>query len=246
MPSATQCIETSVHAALTYRVKRHWTHEGYLLLNPKMILVTKFKVDFSYYQSNFWLSWAVLERVSSLLLCKATQHLIPCFTANLTARCLLSITTELLSFIFIISLKVITFSSGSLAFGSLRVIILPWTEEDAIRHQPRAHNRNQFTADRAQQRRECLPILWTQLKGCTQIMLDSTFQLLSPLSSRCQCDPSSVGNGAEEEWALGSATQQQQSPGVHLSLQPLCRHRLLYLGLLQPMGGLPQFSWNDL
>lgn len=81
-----------------------------------MILVTT---------SMFWLSWAILERLSSVLLCKATQHLISCFTAKLTACCLLSITMELLSFILIISLKVITGFSGTLAFGSLQVIILP-------------------------------------------------------------------------------------------------------------------------
>lgn len=59
-----------------------------------MILVTT---------SIFWLSWASLERVRSVLLCKAT-HLTSRVTANLTTCC---ITMELLSFILIISHQVI-------------------------------------------------------------------------------------------------------------------------------------------
>lgn len=55
----------------------------------------------------FWLSWAILERAGLVLPCEAALYLISCLTANLTARCLLSVTTELLSFISIISHKAI-------------------------------------------------------------------------------------------------------------------------------------------
>lgn len=91
-------------------------------------------------------------------------------------------------------------------------------------HEPHVQDRIPLAAQTAQQRTEGLTVLWTQLKGRTEITLDSKFQLLSPLTSRCQRDPSSRGDCAEGERASGSATQQRQPPGVHLSPQTLCRH----------------------
>lgn len=106
------------------------------------------------------------------------------------------------------------------------------------------HNKNHFSTERAQQQREGLSILWAQLKGCTEVVPDSKFQLLSPLTSGYQ--GGSGGHSAEEERAVGSATQQQQPPGMHLSPWLLCRHQLVLPGTAPACGRFARIQLNSL
>lgn len=101
------------------------------------------------------------------------------------------------------------------------------------------HNRNHFPTETVRQRKESLSTLQAQLKGCTEVVPDSKFQLLSP-------PPSGSGDHCTEKWALGSATQHQQPPGMHLSPWLLCRHQLVLPGTPPACGRFARIQINSL
>lgn len=168
-----------------------------------------------------------------MLPCEAALYLISCLTANLTARCLLSVTTELLSFISIISHKAIVafffFFFGRPTLGSFQVIISPCTEENTHKkkqkHDLSVQERNHFAAESCWWREDpSIPCWFCRMAGLGCFHLQHKCTRVAP-------------EWLGEPWALAAA------PWVpHLLL---CRDLWFYLGLLWlRRGDLPGFSSN--
>lgn len=192
--------------------------------DTKHIHPTKCKDDFSYYQ--YFLVVLGNPRYRELSV-TVQSYLTPYFMFNYKPNCPLFVLHyhRALSFI---------------------LINLPWALSRLSSSPACVHNRNHFPREGEQQRWEGLSILQPQLKGCTKVVPDSEFQLFSPLTSEYQGDPSSGGHCAEGERVLGSARQQQQPLGMHLSPRLLCRHRLVLPGTPPACGSFARIQLNSL
>lgn len=108
---------------------------------------------------------------------------------------------------------------------SFILINLPWALSRLSSSLACVHNRNHFPREREQQWREGLSILQAQLKGCTEAVPDSEFQLFAPLTSEYQGDPSSGGHrgGASPGLCHTAAAAPWDAPFPTAALQaPTC------------------------